>query len=394
MKIVVTIVLLLFLLGVGAVGAANAPPIEQVAPDINVIIEQQLRELDTTDLEAVLERIKAEYAGYVPDLSLATLIRNLRTGTSIDPREVINGLLRYALQGAIAQAGLLSRLVVLAVLCALMKKIQDSFGGNVGQVGYAVCFVVLMGIVLTSFSLTVRTISSTVDTLLTVVYSLLPVLLTLLISMGAVGSAALLHPLVAAATTTVSAIVINTVLPLLYFSGVLYLVNSFSDKLSVSRLASLLRQLSVAIMGVSFAVFIGLTVVQGTAAGVVDGITFRTAKYAVKNFIPVVGGLFADVFETVAGATLVLKNAVGVAGLMAVFVACAMPALNVLVTVIIYRLAAVIIQPMGVKPLVEVLDSLADVLVVVGGALVTVGIMVFILITIVIGTGNAVLAIR
>lgn len=395
MKIIFVAVLLTLLLMAGgtAFSATESPPAASV-PDVGAIIEQQLSELDTAPLDEVLARLHAEYAGYVPELSIPGILSGLRTGAIVDPREFANSLLRYAFREVVAQSGLLSRLVVLAVLCALMQKMQDSFGGGVGQVAYAVCFVVLMGMVLTSFSLTVRTVSTAVNTLLTLVYSLMPVLLTLLLSMGAAASATLLHPLIAAATATVSAIVINTVLPLLYFSGVLSLISAFSDKLPVSKLASLLKQLGIAVMGVAFAVFIGLTVVQGTAASVADGIALRTAKYAVKNFIPVVGGLFADVVETVAGASLLLKNGMGLAGLLAVFILCALPAINVMVTVFIYRLAAAIIQPLGAKPVVQALDSLADVLVVVGGALVTVGIMLFILITIVISSGNAVLAIR
>jgi stage III sporulation protein AE len=393
MKILVTAVLFVLLAAAGTAHTAGEIP-GQKAPDIGAIMEQQLSELDTLALDEVLAELQAEYAGYIPEISLRRLIGDLRAGIIVDPRELLNSLLRYAFREVVAQSGLLARLVVLAVLCALMQKMQDSFGGGVGQVAYAVCFVVLMGIVLTSFSLTVRTVSDAVQTLLTLLYALMPVLLTLLLSMGAAVSAALLHPLLAAAATTVSAIVVNTVLPLMYFSGLLSFISAFSDKLSVSKLASLLRQLGVAVMGVAFAVFIGLTVVQGTAAGVADGITLRTVKYAVKNFIPVVGGLFADVVETVAGASLLLKNGIGLVGLLAVFFLCALPAINVMVTVFIYRLAAAIIQPLGAKPVAQALDSLADVLVVVGGGLITVGIMLFILITIVIGTGNAVLAIR
>jgi len=394
MKIIVIAVLFVLLSAAGTAYAATQVPEGQQPPDVGVIIEQQLSELDTTALDEVLAELQAEYAGYIPEFSLQQLIGDLRAGVIVDPREVLNSLLRYAFREVVAQSGLLTRLVVLAVLCALMQKMQDSFDGGVGQVAYAVCFVVLMGIVLTSFSLTLRTVGNAVHTLLTLLYALMPVLLTLLLSMGGAASAALLHPLLAAAATMVSAIVVNTVLPLMYFSGLLSFISAFSDRLPVSKLASLLRQLGVAVMGVVFAVFIGLTVVQGTAAGVADGIALRTVKYAVKNFIPVVGGLFADVVETVAGASLLLKNGIGVVGLLAVFFLCALPAINVMVTVFIYRLAAAIIQPLGAKPVVQALDSLADVLVVVGGALVTVGIMLFILITIVIGTGNAVLAIR
>ncbi|MBS3939144.1 MAG: stage III sporulation protein AE [Peptococcaceae bacterium] len=362
--------------------------------DLDPILRQQMSELNLFSMDEVLRSLEQEYAGFVPDLSITGIIEGLRGGEGQNSRQILANLSRFAFREVARQTSLLGRLLVLAILCALMKKLQDSLGANVGNIAYAVCFLVLVGVVLQSFSLLTQDVVDSVELMISLMYSLMPVLLSLLISLGAVGSAALLNPLIAATATTVSSIVATLVMPLLYFAGVLSLLNSFSDKLQVGKLSSLLKDVSIAIMGLSFTVFVGLSVVQGTAAGVADGIALRTAKYAVKNFVPVVGGLFADVFETVAGASLLLKNGIGIAGLLAVFILCAMPAIKVLVVVFIYRLAAAIIQPMGVNPVADALTNLAGILTVVAGALITVGIMFFILITVVIGTGNATLSIR
>lgn len=390
MKKIIAVVMLLFMLLPTRVSAAP----EDIEKALESVLNEQLSELDLQSLEAVLVAIQDEYADYIPRLDINSVISNLRFGGGFNPKEILSNLMRYFLHELVGQSSLLGKLIVLSVLCALMKKMQDSLGGDVGSVAYAICFLVLMGIALQSFAFTIQTVSGSVSTMINFIYSLLPVLLTLLVSMGAAGSAALFHPLITVAATTVSTIVANTVLPLLYFSGVLYLINSFSDKLQVSKLAGLLRDIAVGIMGLSFTVFIGLSVVQGTAAGVADGIAFRTAKFAVKNFIPVVGSLFSDVFETVAGCSMLLKNGIGLVGLMTVFILCAMPAIKIMVVVFIYRLAAAIIQPMGSNPVVDALSSLASLLTVVAGALVTVGIMLFILITIMISTGNAALSLR
>lgn len=367
---------------------------QDIQDTLDSVLNKQLEELDVHSLEEALRAIEQEYEGYIPDLSIQSVITNLRSGGGFSPKEILSSLLRFFFKEVVGQSALLGKLIVLAVLCALMKRMQDSLGGDVGNVAYAICFLVLMGIVVQSFSLTIKTVSSSVQTMVSFIYSLLPVLLTLLISMGAAGSAALFNPLVTVAATTVSTVVASTVLPLFYFSGILYLINSLSDKLQVTQLAGLLRDIGVAVLGLSFTVFIGLSVVQGTAAGAVDGIAFRTGKFAVKNFIPVVGSLFSDVFETVAGCSMLLKNGIGLVGLLGVFVLCAMPALKVMVLVLIYRLASAVVQPMGSNPVSEALGRLASLLTTVGAALVTVGVMLFILITIIIGTGNAALSLR
>ena len=386
-KVGVILCLILFLVSAPAQAGLEDPS------SFELIIKEQLDELDLSSLEDTFRTISEEYDVYVPSLDLK-FFRDLREGGGFNAGETFATLVRYLFREVVGQSALLAKLIVLAVLCTLMKRMQDTLGGSVGEIAYAVCYLVLVGIVLQSFATAVRDVTTTVYTMVTFIYSLLPLILTLLISMGAAGSAALFHPLITIAATTVSTVVANTVLPLLYFSGVLHLVNSLSDKLPVSKLAGLLRDVAIAVLGFSFTVFIGFSIAQGTAAGVADGVTVRTAKFAVKAFIPVVGGLFSDVFETVAGCSALLKNGVGLAGLVGIFLLCAMPAIKVLVVVLIYRLAAAIVQPLGASPVSEALGSLGAVLTVVAGALITVGVMLFILIAIVIGSGNAALGLR
>ena len=50
----------------------------------------------------------------------------------------------------------------------------------------------------------------------------------------------------------------------------------------------------------------------GRSAAAVDGVSIRTAKYAMDNFIPIVGGMFADTVDTLVGCSLIVQNAVGV----------------------------------------------------------------------------------
>ncbi len=48
----------------------------------------------------------------------------------------------------------------------------------------------------------------------------------------------------------------------------------------------------------------------------IDGVAIRAAKYAVDNFVPVVGGMFSDTMDTLVGCTLIVKNALGVAAVL------------------------------------------------------------------------------
>lgn len=87
--------------------------------------------------------------------------------------------------------------------------------------------------------------------------------------------------------------------------------------------------------------------IQGMTAATIDGVSIRTAKFAVDSFIPVVGGFLSDAVETIVGCSLLIKNAVGAFGLISLFSIIAFPALKVISLVLIYKVCAAVIEPVA-----------------------------------------------
>ncbi|MBJ6877983.1 hypothetical protein JG665_18595, partial [Vibrio cholerae] len=89
-----------------------------------------------------------------------------------------------------------------------------------------------------------------------------------------------------------------------------------SDQYKVTKLSKLLQNVSVGIIGIFLTIFLGVLSVQGTATAVADGIAVKTAKFVTGNFIPVVGRMFTEAADTVISASGLLKNTVGIIGLV------------------------------------------------------------------------------
>ena len=73
----------------------------------------------------------------------------------------------------------------------------------------------------------------------------------------------------------------------------------------------------------------------------------RAAKYAVDNFVPVVGGMFSDTMDTLVGCTLIVKNALGVAAVLVLVGALVGPLLRTLAVVFMLRLSAALLEPIA-----------------------------------------------
>jgi stage III sporulation protein AE len=218
--------------------------------------------------------------------------------------------------------------------------------------------------------------------------AVVPLLLTLLASMGNVVTVSVLHPLIVFMIHTIGTAIYTFVFPLLFFSAVLHIVSALSDKYKVTQLANLLRNIAVGALGVFVTIFLGIVSVQGAGSAAVDGVTIRTAKYVAGNFVPVVGRMFSDASETVIGASLLVKNAIGISGVVIIVMICAFPAIKILTLSLIYNVCAAVLQPLGDNPIIGCLETIGKSMLYVFASLAAVGLMFFLAITIMIAAGN------
>ena len=164
----------------------------------------------------------------------------------------------------------------------------------------------------------------------------LPILLTLLAAVGGSNGSALFQPAVVAAAGTMTTAIHRVGCRWPPSSALVSMVDHLGKKIA-SRLASLLHTAATWTLGICFTVFLGVIVTQGLWRFSVGRRTIRTAKYAPDNFIPVVGGLFADTVDTLVGGSLLIQNALGTTGLLLILGICLMPLMQTLGTVVLYR---------------------------------------------------------
>ena len=143
----------------------------------------------------------------------------------------------------------------------------------------------------------------------------------------------------------------------------LHLVSAVTERYKVTQLANLLRNIGIGILGILLTVFLGVLSVQGATGAVTDGVALRTAKFVTGNFVPVVGKMFSDATDTVMSASLLVKNAVGLTGVIVLLFLCAFPAIKILTLALIYNLAGAVMQPLGDTPIVHCLQTIGKTLI-------------------------------
>lgn len=109
----------------------------------------------------------------------------------------------------------------------------------------------------------------------------------------------------------------------------------------LKEVAALLKWVVTSILTLLLLVFVGYLTVSGAAASGMDAMTVKAAKTAISGMVPVVGGVLSDATETVLAGAGILKNAIGIFGMLAVLAFCLIPFLRLGTHYLVYKLAAV-----------------------------------------------------
>ncbi|SHI17373.1 stage III sporulation protein AE [Desulfosporosinus lacus DSM 15449] len=382
-RFMVSLVLLVFFF------CGTTPPVlaEEVSPQPLGNVDL-LQEVDLSQMRGFLEQLDSDVQKAMPGFSLVRTFEDLKSGKlSLKPENLGKTLLTVLGHQILGTAPLIGKLLILAVLGAVLGQLQAAFGGSVGKTARVMTYLVLLSLAITSFREALEIATGTIDQMVGLMQTMFPVILTLLITMGNLTSAALFKPLIMGSLTVLATIIKTVILPLFFLAAVLKLFNQISEQFKLGKLAGLFEFAGKLSLGVIMTVFIGVMTVQGVTGGVADSVVFRTAKYS-ADLVPVVGKFFKDAVELVITSGLLLKNAVGIVALLAIIVICLGPLIKILAMILVFRISAALIEPLGEKPLADSLQEMSKSLILVLVSVASVGIMFFMAVAVVVGTGT------
>lgn len=126
----------------------------------------------------------------------------------------------------------------------------------------------------------------------------------------------------------------------------------------LKRIASTLKWVVTSILTVVLLAFVGYLTVSGVIAGTTDAITVKAAKFTVSSVVPVVGGILSDAAETVLAGAGILKNSVGVFGMLVILGMCVVPFLQLGVHYLTYKVTAALSSTVADSRVAGLIDGI------------------------------------
>ena len=330
-------------------------PLPARGESLTQAIDQVLDGLDTAVLEQALAPDDPLKATGGLRATLSALARGEMT-LSFD--QLMGLLVSHFASAARASAWRLTRLAAPALVWSILRRLT----GKGGDAGKAVCYLMVCVCLARDLADHLALCTFSMEKLSRGMQGLFPLLLTLMAAMGGSAGSTLMQPAVVAAAGSMTGLIRHVTLPLATSAGVLTMLCHLGNGLRLDRLASLAHRAATWTLGLCFTVFIAVLMTRGVTAAAVDGITLRTAKYALDNLIPVVGGLFADTVDTLVGSGMLVQGALGVTGLMLVLSWAMSPLCQTLCAALCYQLASALMQPVADGELARCIGGFSRVL--------------------------------
>ena len=306
------------------------------------------------------ETLKQAEGVQVPDFNFSQMTKQAATGTLSFSFEGILQKFSDIVWGEIKEnIAVLIKILVLAVLAGVLCNLHQSAPNTgVHEISFLACFAAISGFAVTIISDLAQLASGTMDNMMLFIASLMPVIGSLVASASQLAMAGF-YPTLFLAMQAFTAICNQFFLPAITVITALSVINAMSGRFHITRLIAVLRQIIKWSIGLLLTVFVGILSIHSFSAFAAGSVAGRTMKYALCNFVPLVGNVLAESAEAVISSVRVIRGAVGLTGVLALLFLTAMPLIKILTVSLLYRFAAGISEPATDQRIVKLLMDLA-----------------------------------
>lgn len=242
-----------------------------------------------------------------------------------------------------------SVILIVVLLCSLTGSLYS--GGAVPDFVPLGCAVVISSIAVGDIKGLIGLGSETLTAMSDFSKVLLPSLAASASAAGAITSASAKYAATALFMDILISVAAQVILPLIYTYIAVIIANAAVGNEALAGVQSLIKWVLTSLITVLMIVFTAYLGVTGVISGTSDAVATRVAKTTISTVLPVVGGIIADAAGTVLGGAAVLKNALGVFGMLVIICLCLGPFLNLGVHYLLYKAAAGLSQTMSDKRL-------------------------------------------
>ena len=333
-----------------------------------------------------------DYGGdFFENVNISELLNNAVKG-EIDNSTIFKQIWNLFVKEVKTNLKAIVSILVIIIIGAILKTIGENLENQgITKIIYYVQYILIVTIIMTNFSDIVKQVQDTTNNLVGFMQLLVPLLITLMTYTGSITTSTILEPIILFLINFVGNIIQTLIIPLVLLFTSLIIISKISEQVQVDKLAKFLKSGIVWFLGIVLTIFVGVVSLEGTLSSSIDGITAKTGKAVVSSAIPVVGKILGDAVDTVLGCGLILKNAVGIIGVVIIIGICIVPIIKLTILTMSYKIVAVATQTIADSKITGLLEEIGDVFKILLGILCAISFMLIIGTALVLKISNGVM---
>lgn len=333
---------------------------EEVEEQLGNEIQRYIDSLDLGEFERFIKDLEAP--DELTEGGAKNLINSFVKG---DIPISVSGLFSYLGEQALgALTGTLAALltvVIIAVMNSILSGLTSGFvKKQTIEIVHYVCYTLVVSIVMAKVGGIVMECRNFCKGVERFTQGVFPPLITLMSALGGSVSTSIYKPQLALFSMVIGKVFGTIILPLFIAAIAFCLIGNLSSAVKMDKIQSAIRYCSTLIVTAIFGLFMTYLTVAGITGGMVDGVGIKAAKFVLSGYVPILGGYLSQGFDLISAGCVLIKNSIGMIGIIAVIYMIIKPILHVTIFSLALKIVASIVQPIGDKRVSDFLYSVSN----------------------------------
>ena len=369
---------------------ASAAEQEDGREELAQNIEDVLGGLDLSALQQYLDENSDSYLFNFGDNATEIIEYLIKGNVGTDYSGYISEIFSVIFSNVVSLLPAFAEVTAIALLCAVFTGAEGNvLGKSTSRVVRLACYSLIVVIIASALAAVVAECVSGIESIRKQMEIIAPILITLTVLTGGTGSAAIYQPSAVFLSGAAVEIISGFIFPAAIAAAVLNFMSKINPQITFTGMAKLIKSIMKWVMGITVTVFSVFLTLQSSASSLFDGVLFKATKYIIGNSVPIVGGFLSGGFDLLTAAGLLIKNSVGVCGIVMLVAQIAGPLVLLISFSLLLKLVGAIVQAAGEGDIFNLLSDLSsDVEYFIAGLL-TVSFMYSLIIMLIINSANS-----
>lgn len=360
---------------------------EEIKEELEKNVDENLNDIDFSELVDFEKKLGGNvYEGGVTQL-IKDILSGEYSGGFADTFNMLINMLGTSVKGFIP---LLVTLIAVSIIFSIVNGLTSGFmSKSTTEIIHFVCYSAIIVLLMTEVTFLISDSVKAIQNMAKFMEIIFPIMLTLVTALGGIATTATYSPMMTVLSVGVTKIISNIVLPCFIATMALSIVGFISKDIKLNKLTKFFKSAGEVIIGVVFGLFTTFITTNGISGAITDNISIKSAKFAISSYVPVLGGYLSDGLDLAVASVMLVKNAVGVGGVILMLSIILSPVIKILVFSLGLKLVAGIIEPIGNKRMSEIVYAISKNLTLLVIAMLGMAFMFFIMMILILLTCNA-----